>query len=192
MSFERLFQATLAKLGVKIAPLVYLAHHAGRVLSLRSDGRADVTADDPEIDGESGLAPLQVLAGMPGARFDFSAGDRVRFGAEGGSPAGQEVRLFEQDRSAEKALARKTDKVRVSVAFLTSSLPKTPLISPGASAIGIVPVLDGIPRLDLMISVKPGEDDPAAPPGTIPPPPHIQTIETDGTIITGSSEIFIR
>lgn len=184
MSFERLFQATLAKLGAKIAPLVYLAHHAGRVLSVRSDGRADVTADDPEIDGESGLAPLQVLAGMPGARFDFTSGERVRFSAEGGSPAGQEVRLFEQDRSADRNAARRGDRVKLGTLTIANNPPPPPAPPSGLT-------ITWIPEPSPYLQV-PGAPAVATITGPIAIAPTPFTLIFEGWITSGSPEISLR
>ena len=182
MSFQRLIESVLTRLGPKIQPLVYLANHAGRILSVRSDGSADVAADDPEVDGASGLAKLLVLVGLPGVRLDLPAGDRVRFGAEGGSPAGEEVRAFEQDRSANRAAARRGDRVKVG----TLSIGNIP--SPG-------------PPTGLTITWLP-EPSPYLP---VPPVPQIATITgpiaiapspltiiLDGWITTGSPEISLR
>lgn len=183
MSFARLIENTLTALGAKIPPLVYLAQHAGRILSMSGDGRADLVADDEEIDGKSGLAKLVVLVGLPGVRLDIEAGDRVRFGAEGGSPAGQEARAFEQDRNADRPLGRKGDRVKLG----TLTIGNIPPPAPPSSGLVITWIAEPSP-----FNPVPGLPQIATITGPVAIAPDPFSLALEGWIVTGSPEISIR
>lgn len=163
-ALARLFEGQRAP-----AALRTLATYAGRIVSMRSAGTADVATDDLAIGGDGGLGGRSVLVGLPGVRLDLTGGDRVRLGFEAGSPEGAECVGFEQDRSASKGIGRVGDRVKVRLQITTSSI---------AGVMTITPYVNGAYV-------------PAIPPYvTAPGVPLI--IETEGEIISGSEEVLLR
>lgn len=176
--FADLLKATLARLGPKIEPLIFLAEHAAKLLDVRADGTADLATIDPTIDGGRGMSKRTILSGIPGALFKIGGGDRVRIGAEGGSPTSQEVRAFEQDPSASRGIARIQDTVNAGTwQFIKNPDPMTP---PGI-IISYTPPGALVPSTTFQLT------------GSIQIiPPQGATVVTSGEITSASKEILIR
>lgn len=190
-SFTQAVETALTELSDGKVPQVLraLAGHAARIIATRPDGTVDLATVDEAIGGAGGLSRRPVLVGLPGVRLDLKGGDDVRLVFEGGSPTGAEVGAFEQDRAADKPLAFVTSKVKIYAQVMTGSAPGVPgvPIPPGPNAFALIPVIDGIPRPDLAVRIKPGEvSDPQT------NAPLIQSIELQGEVTTGSEEISLR
>lgn len=163
-ALARLFEGQRAP-----AALRTLATYAGRILSMRAAGTADITTDDLAIGGNGGLGGRTVLVGLPGVRLDMTGGDRVRLAFEAGSPEGAEVAGFEQDRSASKGVGRVGDRVKIRLMITMTNVPGVMTITPYVN----------------------GAYVPAVPPyATIVGVPLV--VETEGEIITGSEEVLLR
>jgi hypothetical protein len=138
--FDQAIEAALARLSQGKAPPVLrtLARHAAQILSMRADGTADLATDDEAVAGPGGLGGRPVLTGLPGVRLNLFGGDRARVVFAAGSPSGAEVSGFEQDRSADRPVARKGD--RVDLGTLIASAAPSPIIGiPTALLLTITP-----------------------------------------------------
>jgi hypothetical protein len=87
---------------------LYRAAHPATVKAQRADGSLDVRPDDARLPD---MLAVPVVCGVPGAKLTIAAEERVVVAFEAGSPQGARVVGFEQDRTATKAVARKTDPV---------------------------------------------------------------------------------
>lgn len=151
------------------AALRTLALYGAQIVSIRANGFADLATDDLAVGGDGGLGGRPILVGLPGVKLAIPGGDRVRVGFEGGSPSSAECLAFEQDKSADKGIGRVGDSVKVRFTITTSATPGVLTITPYVN----------------------GAYVPAVPPYiTAPGVPLI--IETEGEIIRGSEEVFLR
>jgi len=121
-AFDAAVDAALRRLssGRVARALRPLARFAAYVVSMRADGTADLGTDDESVAGPGGVGGRALLAGLPGCRLDPVGAVRGRLVCEGGSLAAVEVDGYEQDRAANRPIARKGDKVPI--ATLTASL----------------------------------------------------------------------
>lgn len=182
-AFVEAVEAALLRLARGRAPaaLRLLAGHAAQIIAMRSDGTADLAMDDESVGGPGGLGGRAVLVGLPGVRLDLRGGDRGRLAFEGGSPAGGEVHGFEQDRGADRGLARKGERVRVgSITIVKNENPAPPgltlTFTPQPSPFDLVPA---IPSTLLIL-------------GSLNIDPSPFTIDLDGWVMTGSPEVALR
>jgi hypothetical protein len=182
MNFAENVRNALIALGTKISPLVFLAEHAGRILKVdQGSGRVDIVADDEDVGGQSGLSRREVLVGLPGVKLAMAAGDRIRFGAAGGSATGTEVRMFEQDRNADRPAARKGDTIKVGT--LTIAKNKSPQ-PPGLTLtyLAAPSPYSPIPTIPKVLLIG----------GSLTIAPDPFTIELEGWVDSGSAEILMR
>ena len=152
---------------------------------MRAAGTADVVTDDEAIGGPGGLGGRPVLVGLPGVRLDLSGGDRVRLAFEAGSPEGAEVVSFEQDRGADRAVARRGDRVRIGTFVYTigasGGIPPLPLINLSfTQAKSPYFDLDGVPIVASLYGLIVSGIEPGVP------------YVVEAWIATGSPEISLR
>jgi hypothetical protein len=183
-SMARAVRSALHELGLNTPPLRYLAAHGAKVLKVASDALVDLAGDDENVAGAGGLTRRPILVGIPGARLDAPAGDRVRFAFVGGAEDGAEVIAYEQDRTADRPMARKGDFVQIGVLSLRKN--KSELGEP--------------PGMTITYTAQPS---PYAPLPSLPKvlqilgsfqfvPDETFTIDLHGWITTGSPEISLR
>ncbi len=163
------------------AALRPLATFAARILSMRAAGTADVITDDESIGGPGGLGGRPVLVGLPGVRLNLTGGDRVRLGFEAGSVAAAEVVAFEQDRNADRAVARRGDRVTIGTILavvVTVPVPALQLtFTPSGSPFGVpgTPVVLSFAGASIVS-------------GIVPAVPYV----LEAWITSGSPEISLR
>lgn len=185
-AFDAAVDAALRRLssGRVARALRPLARFAAYVVSMRADGTADLGTDDESVAGPGGVGGRALLAGLPGCRLDPVGAVRGRLVCEGGSLAAVEVDGYEQDRTADRPIARKGDRVSLGTLTYTigasGGIPPLPLVNvvftPAGSSFGIA----GTPIVASLYGVVLSGIDPGVP------------YAVDGWIATGSPEISLR
>lgn len=188
--FDQAISGALARLSGGKAPSAIrsLARFAAQILSMRADGTADLVTDDESVAGAGGLGGRPLLAGLPGVRLDPAGTVRGRVAFEGGSFAAGEVVGYEQDRSADRAAARRGDSVPCGTIQIRQA--NTSIGEPAGIYVTFTPAkspFDPIPALPVILHLGGAIALTAITPGTTP-----VTLELLGWIATGSPEVALR
>lgn len=156
------------------AALRTLAVYGAQIVSIRANGSADIATDDLAVGGDGGLGGRPILVGLPGIKLALSGGDRVRVGFEGGSPSSAECLAFEQDKSADKGIARVDDIVKIGTWSYVAG------VGPPSLTITFTPIDGSTPTVVVLLGTITS--------GPAPIVPH----DVNGKIMTGSEEVLLR
>jgi hypothetical protein len=156
-------------------PSPFAVMYDAAVVAQNPDGTLDIRLENaPIVD----MPKVAFLSGLKGGRYQMGPGDKVKVAFVGASPGGAIAFAVEGAQSS-LPIARKSDRVLVSMVLETS--PANP------TGFSLIPVIDGVRRPDKATVVVPGQDEPSGSNS-----PKQQLFETEGTIVTGSQEVFLR